>query len=145
MYVTNRRWNNSSSFSFVFLLVAILSYFINLQLKGITDNIIIHCYFNDFLATIMILSWSNILLESKYKGIYSFKYICLYTILLSIIWEYLTPLFLNRSVGDPLDVVAYFLGSFVYYLIYKIIFRSDINENQYRNRRKNNNSRSEYR
>lgn len=50
---------------------------------------------------------------------YSLKAIYLFTLLVSIEWEYITPLYLSRSVSDPMDIVAYFLGVTLYYFVCK--------------------------
>lgn len=113
-------WRNySSRYNIVCLLIGDLSYFINQELKHITDNVIVHSYFNDFLAMLVLLPFSNLLLQMKNKGVYSAKGICFFTLLASIEWEYIAPMYVKNSVSDPKDIIAYFLGAIIYYSLFK--------------------------
>ena len=79
-------------------------------------------YFNDVLAGIVILAYSNIVISlSNVKfNLYSLKNIIVFNLVIGLFWEYVTPLYYSKSTGDPLDVVAYVVGGIVYYLIIKI-------------------------
>lgn len=118
-------WRNYiSSYNIIFLLVVFVIYIVNQNIiKGLTDNVIVHSYLNDLLAMNLLLPFSNILLWSKGKGIYSLKNIYIFTLLVGIEWEYVTPLYKGDSISDLKDIVAYFLGATLYYILYKTIKR----------------------
>lgn len=79
-------------------------------------------YFNDVLAGIVILAYSNIIISfSNVKfDLYKLKNIIVFNLFIGLFWEYITPLYYSKSTADPLDVVSYILGGLVYYLINKI-------------------------
>lgn len=64
-YVADSWGNYIGNFNIIILLGGCAFYFINKYLKTITTNFIVHWYFNDFLALILLLSFSNILLQKK--------------------------------------------------------------------------------
>lgn len=101
------------------MLSAILLYLINQKLLKKTQNIFFIGYFNDLLAPILLLAFSDLLLsfqkeELKIKQIYIFIIVC------SILWEFIVPLYKKNSVCDLLDIVMYLLGASIY-IILKVI------------------------
>lgn len=76
-------------------------------------------YFNDVLAIILLLSFSNILL-SLYQGgkmvLHRFPFILIFTLCVGILWEYITPLYRVDCTSDLFDLAAYVLGAAIYYL-----------------------------
>ncbi len=82
-------------------------------------NCFFNCFFNDLLAPILLFSYINLVLSFYNKKLYSLKYLFLITIACSFVWEYLILFFKPTSVSDPIDVLFYFLGTMIYWIIYK--------------------------
>ncbi|ARU62611.1 hypothetical protein CBW65_17770 [Tumebacillus avium] len=90
--------------------------------KELTNNAFLHGHFNDALAMWIFLPYINLLLSFYPYRVISITSIpaCLGLALLSGLgWEYLTPLFLTRSVSDPIDVVMYLISGMTYALFVK--------------------------
>jgi hypothetical protein len=82
-----------------------------------------HSYFNDVLAGITFITYSNMLFFLVGKPQHCFQR--LHTILSLIIaagwfWEYVTPLYRKDSVSDPIDILAYAIGAACYWLLLKM-------------------------
>lgn len=83
-------------------------------------------YFNDFLATILLLAYVNLLLgAANYKIITELTIIMFLGMLSSYTWEFITPIILRRGTSDWLDVVCYLFGSLYYWLFinYSVNFK----------------------
>lgn len=98
-------------------------YFVNqFLLKSLSDNLIIQSYLNDFLAMGVLLPYANLLL-SLYPGkdmrLLRPLPILLFTLCVAIFWEYATPLYLSRSVGDLWDIAAYNASGLAVVLLYR--------------------------
>lgn len=81
-------------------------------------------YLNDLLAVPLFFALINSF--SLYKSntqVTSLKYLTLITIFLSFLGEYIAIFLRPGSVSDWWDVVCYFIGMFVYYLITNIIVK----------------------
>lgn len=81
-------------------------------------------YLNDLLAVPLFFALINSF--SLYRSntqVTSLKYLTLITIFLSFLGEYITIFLRPGSVSDWWDVVCYFIGMFVYYLITNIIVK----------------------
>lgn len=70
-------------------------------------------YFNDLLAPILLLSFSNLLLSFYGKDLQG-KNVYLVIAICSIYWEFITPLYKTDSVCDILDIVMYMCGASIY-------------------------------
>jgi len=77
-------------------------------------------YFNDLLAPLLLFSYINIILSLIDKKMYSLKYLILIIILSSFVWEFIAPIFKPNSISDPIDILFYFIGTMVYWIIYKM-------------------------
>lgn len=99
----------------------ILVYFANQQcFKRLSDHFIIHGYLNDFLAMPLLLSYSNILIfvgKRHHLLLTTLKSVIPFTILVGLFWEYITPLYRTSKCCDPYDLIAYTLGSLLYWTI----------------------------
>jgi len=88
------------------------------------DNYCLHyffsCYFDDLLAPLLLFSYINLLLSIYNKKIYSLKYLIVFILLVSIVWEYLIVFAKPTSVSDPIDVLCYVLGTVIYWMIHKM-------------------------
>lgn len=90
--------------------------------KRLSDHFIIHGYLNDFLAMPLLLSYSNILIFVGKRHrilLTTLKSVIPFTILVGLFWEYVTPLYRSSKCCDPYDLIAYILGSLMYWTIVK--------------------------
>ena len=79
-------------------------------------SMILHCHLNDFLATVLLLAVTYLLMIifaplPVWRSSWVFAAV---TAFAAIYWEYVAPLYL-KSVSDPLDLIAYGLG-FVFFI-----------------------------
>lgn len=73
-------------------------------------------YYNDILAPIILLSYSNILiLIFMKKKIMNFIGLSLFVMTVGLYWEYITPLY-KHSTSDIYDLLAYYIGFLIYWL-----------------------------
>ena len=81
---------------------------------------LISSYGADVLAGAWILCFLNLILVwSGRKPVHRIAPAMLFVLGCGIFWEYVTPLYLSRSVGDPLDIAAYLAGCCVYLIFEK--------------------------
>ena len=59
-------------------------------------------------------------LEMRFKTL---KATVIFMLICGIFWEYVAPLFVENSVSDPLDIVAYVSGAVVYWVFLLLIAR----------------------
>ena len=85
-------------------------------------NIFFNSYFNDLLAPILLLAFSNTLLSYQKKQIKGKQVYC-FTVACAIGWEFITPIFIKNSVCDVWDIVMYLCGSNIYLWVKKIMER----------------------
>lgn len=104
----------------IIFLICILLYIINqLFLKKI-GILFFNNYFNDLLAIPLYFSLINIIsLVISKKETKSFKALFLITIILSFMGEYLAIFLRRGSVTDYLDIICYFIGMGIYYILKK--------------------------
>jgi len=106
------------------LICSIILYLMNTFIIKVRYNIpLMNNHFNDFLAMILLLSFSNILLSFYKNGKMIFRciiYILIFALIVGLFWEYITPLYRINSTGDPYDLIAYLAGGYVYYIIIKV-------------------------
>ena len=80
------------------------------------------CYFNDMLCGALIVAYSNFIL-SFYRGNFYFCklwQISLLVLACGLFWEFVTPVFRQASIGDPLDIAAYLAGGGMYWLFSRL-------------------------
>lgn len=79
-----------------------------------------NCYLNDILGTIVFLLYLCFVLSFQ-KRFLSFRliYIEIITLLCGFLWEFVTPLYRKDTISDPWDLIAYMIGSLLFWLIYK--------------------------
>lgn len=78
-------------------------------------NIFFNHYFNDLIVPTVLLSFIDLLLFNKTNRTTLFCIKISTMFLASIFWEFVTPLYLNRSVSDIYDLFMYFLGTVIYF------------------------------
>jgi len=125
--IGNRRRNYfSGAGAFVLLNIIIMAaalavYTVNeLLLKQITGNSFIHYHFNDCLAFLILLPYSNILLSlyrSKDITIKNPLVSLFFVIAVGLFWEVVTPIYYKNSTGDFSDLLFYMAGGFSYYML----------------------------
>ncbi len=100
------------------LFTAVLVYALNTWIiKPHTSIHFVHAYLNDVFAMPFMLAYSNLLIHFAKKPSYAFTTVfrvSLLTVFCIFCWEYLAPVVNASSTGDPLDALAYSLGSVVY-------------------------------
>lgn len=118
--MSSRRSNLALSVSIIVL------YFLNRLVSPILPQSLfkqfLTCYFNDMLCGILIVAYSNFIL-SFYRGNFYFRklwHIGLLVLVCGLFWEFVTPVFRQSSIGDPLDIVAYLAGGGVYWLFSRL-------------------------
>ncbi len=82
----------------------------------------IRFYFNDFLIVpIILITCLKILRWSKSNSLFtiSFMQILYLCVFYSVLFEYFLPKYLVRYTSDVLDIVMYFTGGFVFYVLQK--------------------------
>lgn len=99
-------------------MITIIVYVINQEILKSTNCIFFQYYFNDLLAPIVLLSFSNYLLN-VYNKVIKGKNIYLFIIICGIFWELITPLYKKNSVSDIVDFIMYIIGANIYMLIVK--------------------------
>ena len=102
--------------------VLLIYTFNKLYLKTHTDNILIQNHLNDVLAGVLLLCYINALsiVSNQPKLIVTrLSTVALITLSSGLFWEYITPLYLSKSVSDPLDVIAYIVGGVLYWILTK--------------------------
>jgi len=81
-------------------------------------------YFNDILAGCVLMAATNLLLALAGLRPMAKLWHCLaLTVSAGLFWEYVTPLYLSRSVSDPLDIAAYAAGGIIWYIVFKSVKR----------------------
>lgn len=106
------------------LVIAGCAYLANqLILKGIGVDFF-HSYFNDVLAALILLAWSNLIARpapavARWVGSISGSAIIIGGA--SLVWEVATPQLLATSRSDPLDVAAYLVGGAIYVCLVALV------------------------
>ena len=100
-------------------------YALNQQVKTrVTVRVLgylLRCHANDYLGGIAFAAYLNLILSlSRWpeKRLRRPGELVVLGLLCGLCWECIAPLFLPDSVGDPLDVVAYVLGTLSYWLLW---------------------------
>ena len=110
--VANSRRNYYSSYNFISLLMLTALYAINeLFLKS--NVLFFKNHFNDLLAMPLLLNYSEILIKKQLSK----KFILLLTLSSGIVWEWLVLLWKPNTTPDIIDVIMYFVGSFLWIII----------------------------
>ena len=105
--------------------IAILYGVNRLLLIPATDGVLHHVlawYAADALAGAMMLCILNgLLIADRKPPVRQFGLATMFLLGCGIFWEVVTPLYLKRSVGDPWDVLACWLGGIAIYVLDRII------------------------
>ena len=106
----------------IFLLIATASFYLlnNFIFKKISTGIFYYffvCYFNDLLCPLFFVSYTNIMLSFIRKRIEKLHHIVLYCFLCGFVWEFIAPFLKEDSVTDFYDLICYFIGGLLYWII----------------------------
>lgn len=76
-----------------------------------------NCHLNDLLGGIAFMGYVNVLFDliKPSMRIRRLGTTLIFMVLCGLFWEFVGPLFVANSVGDPLDIVAYALGALIYW------------------------------
>ena len=118
MFIRFHRLNNNIKLGLIVFIIYVLNRFILKSLDLPYISYFLKNHFNDFLGGILFCCYVNALLfYNKKKLITNFFLLFSFMLIVSIIWEYIFPLFLKYSTSDMLDIIAYMCGTFLYYLL----------------------------
>ena len=111
-------WRNNISSNYTLFMLNLSLLFLCTLIYLINDIIPMQVgfrsnYLNDLLAMPLLLSYSNCLciLNKKYLKI---LHIIILFFVCSILWEFITPMILAKSVKDYLDILQYAIGTIIY-------------------------------
>ena len=107
----------NKKFDFLILFVNFVLFIINsIFLKG-NNNVFFDGYFNDILAGMIILSYSNLLLDCIERRINKIYFMFIFMVFCGVFWEFVFPMFHSSSTSDVVDILAYLVGGLFYYFI----------------------------
>lgn len=104
----------------ILVIVSILYLLNNCFIKGATVGLphdFFVCYFNDLMAPMFMLSYSNILLGTIGRRISKLTHIFEFCLVIGSIWEFVAPLMKKGAVWDPFDILCYMLGGIIYWVL----------------------------
>lgn len=106
----------------IILSICIILYILNQIIFKNINILFFNNYFNDLLAVPLFFSLLNIIsYKLNQEKVKSFKKLFLITILLSFLGEYVSLFLRKGAVFDYMDILFYFLGMLIYYIIIKTI------------------------
>jgi len=115
----SQRFENCSIF-IISVFLHLLNRFFLLNIDNYCLHYFFSSYFDDLLAPLLLFSYINLLLSIYNKKIYSLKYLIIFILLVSIVWEYLIVFAKPTSVSDPIYVLFYVFGTIIYWIIHKM-------------------------
>lgn len=101
LYCANRFWLKDA------VVAPMISYFLR-------------CYFNDCLAGIAVIAYTNLVFGLSRMGkaiVKTYSAAALVCIACGILWEYLLPAFIQHGTSDVWDIAAYVLGGCTYIIL----------------------------
>ncbi len=120
MFIRYHRLNKNVKFGIIALILYVFNRFFVKNLDLPIIGYLLKNHFNDFLGGFIFCCYVNaILYLSHKKMINDFGPLIIFMFLVSICWEFVFPLFLNYSTSDWFDVLAYMLGTILYYILLK--------------------------
>ena len=102
-----------------FLIIVVLIFYTinNLIIKSNTQGFIhefFKCHFNDLMAPVFMLSYTNILLGTRNLRLIKIQYIIIFILVAGCVWEFVAPHLKHGSVTDINDLVCYIIGALIY-------------------------------
>lgn len=106
-------------------IIFFIFYLLNELILKSLNNIFFTGYYNDILAPILLLSYSNFLLL-KYNKYFIGAKSFIFIVICSFIWEFFAPLIKSDAIMDFLDFIAYLTGCFIYNIIFIFYIRKKL-------------------
>ena len=100
----------------VSLLYQFNNHYIKANTAGIPHEFFV-CYFNDLMAPMFMLSYSNILLHTVNRKITKLLYVIAFCLFIGAVWEFFAPFIKKGAVWDPFDILCYLIGGLFYWMI----------------------------
>lgn len=75
------------------------------------------CYLNDLVCPLFFLGYCQIFLIWIGRELVYYRHCLLWGMTGGLVWEYIAPLLNARAVSDPLDLLCYFAGTTVYFIL----------------------------
>lgn len=108
----------------VVIFITLLLYIVNQLVKTKIDHDLIRyvcvCYYNDIIGSVTFIAYCNVVLSFRKRAFDTLFKIEIVLFIAGLFWEYITPLFRSNTTTDIWDIVAYLIGGFIYWLIYKV-------------------------
>lgn len=100
--------------------------YIKMATSGILQDFFV-CYFNDLMAPMFMLAYSNILLDTVNRKFSKLIHIVIFCLMLGVIWEFGAPFMKKGAVADSVDILCYLIGGVLYWAVQnrKVIIRND--------------------
>ena len=118
----NMRLNKKQKKDLLFFIVPLILFQMNEWIKADVQipvlGYLLRCHFNDYLGGISFAGYLNFILSiSNWTSFQMTKLWHFITagLVCGFCWELITPLFIQSSTGDVLDVAAYLLGMLTYW------------------------------
>ena len=91
----------------------------------------VHNHLNDIFASIILLAWSGLVSNGHRaeRRLRSLPGIIALITAASIVWEVITPAFLNTAIGDPIDAICYFTGGLIFWFAHNHLIGNAEREN----------------
>lgn len=93
-------------------------------LKTLIGGTFLHCYANDVLGGMVAMAWINVVFvfggKPKWRITELFKIVVILAYA-GLFFEYGIPMIKSDSTCDPLDLVAYQVGGFGYWMVNKVM------------------------
>lgn len=107
----------------VCMVIAIVIYIINKTLLSKYTSswigYVCKCYLNDMVCPLFFLGLSQLLLTWAGCELKSYGKLLLLGMSSGLVWEYISPIINPKAVTDPIDLICYFIGINIYYLLHK--------------------------
>lgn len=120
-----------NSVDLIILIIVVTLYMINNKYIKIATIGIVHkffvSYFNDLMAPMFMLSYSNILLKIVDRRIKKLLHVILFCLAIGSVWEFVAPFIKKGAIADPFDILCYLIGGLFYWRLQnrKVILRYD--------------------
>ena len=115
----------------VIIIIVSVMYLLNNRYIKIATSGILHeffvCYFNDLMAPMFMLAYSNILLDTVNRKFSKLIHIVMFCLVVGIVWEFVAPLVKKYADFDSIDILCYLVGGIIYWKVQnrKVIIRND--------------------
>lgn len=114
--VTNRA--KTIIYLFVFSSICIINKFRIVKVENEYIKYFVNCYLNDIIGTIVFMLYLSLVLSYlNLKFVFKLIHVESIILLCGILWEYVTPIYRDNTVSDPVDLLAYLFGGLLFWFI----------------------------